>query len=322
MKAIRAHKIGGPEVLVYEDVEDPSPGIGDALVEIRSIGVNYTDVSSRKGTNPPSHLPWIPGREASGIVTQIGETVTNVRVGDRVAYAMHTGSYVEKAVVPAGLLVPLPENVDFNTGAATLLQAMTAHFLAYGITDIKSGDSVLVHAGAGGVGLLLIQMLKKIEAKIFTTVSTDEKAAMASQAGADVVIDYTKESFTKIINEQTGGSGVKVVFDAVGQTTFYDSIKSLDRRGVMVFYGQASGPVQSIDSSVLRSGSLFLTRPTLGDYTTTREELLYRANDVLKWVTTGELKLHIGLTLPLEKANEAHEQLEGRQTTGKVLLIP
>ena len=322
MKAIRAHKIGGPEVLVYEDVEDPSPGIGDALVEIRSIGVNYTDVSSRKGTNPPSHLPWIPGREASGIVTQIGETVTNVRVGDRVAYAMHTGSYVEKAVVPAGLLVPLPENVDFNTGAATLLQAMTAHFLAYGITDIKSGDSVLVHAGAGGVGLLLIQMLKKIEAKIFTTVSTDEKAAMASQAGADVVIDYTKESFTKIINEQTGGSGVKVVFDAVGQTTFYDSIKSLDRRGVMVFYGQASGPVQSIDSSVLRSGSLFLTRPTLGDYTTTREELLYRANDVLKWVTTGELKLHIGLTLPLENANEAHEQLEGRQTTGKVLLIP
>jgi NADPH2:quinone reductase len=322
MKAVRAHKIGGPEVLVYEDVEDPNPGIGQALVEIRCIGVNYTDVSSRKGTNPPSYFPWIPGREASGIVTQVGEMVTNVRVGDRVAYAMHTGSYAEKAVVPEGLLVPLPSNVDFNTGAATMLQAMTAHFLAYGITDIKSGDSVLVHAGAGGVGLLLIQMLKKIEAKIFTTVSTTEKAAMASQAGADVVINYTKENFTEIINEQTTGSGVKVVFDAVGQTTFYDSIKSLHRRGFMVFYGQASGPVKSIDSSVLRAGSLFLTRPTLGDYTATREELLYRANDVLKWVDTGELKLHIGLTLPLEKANEAHEQLEGRQTTGKVLLIP
>ncbi|MEC9308032.1 MAG: quinone oxidoreductase [Chloroflexota bacterium] len=322
MKAVRAHKIGGPEVLVYEDVEDPSPGIGEALVEIRSIGVNYTDVSSRKGTNPPSYLPWIPGREASGIVTQVGEMVTNVRAGDRVAYAMHTGSYAEKAVVPEGLLVPLPDDVDFNTGAATMLQAMTAHFLAYGITDIKFGDNVLVHAGAGGVGLLLIQMLKKIEAKIFTTVSTAEKAAMASQAGADVVINYTKENFTKVINEQTMGSGVKVVFDAVGQTTFYDSIKSLDRRGFMVFYGQASGPVQSIDSSVLRAGSLFLTRPTLGDYTATREELLYRANDVLNWVATGELKLHVGLTLPLEKANEAHEQLEGRQTTGKVLLIP
>jgi NADPH2:quinone reductase len=322
MKAVRAHKIGGPEVLIYEDVEDPIPGIGEALVELRSIGVNYTDVSSRKGTNPPDHLPWIPGREASGIVTQIGEKVTNVCIGDRVAYAMHTGSYAEKAVVPDRLLVRLPENVDFNTGAATMLQAMTAHFLAYGITDIKPGDGVLVHAGAGGVGLLLIQMLKKIEAKIFTTVSSNEKSVMAAQAGADVVIDYTEESFTKIINEQTKGSGVKVVFDAVGQTTFYDSIKSLGRRGFMVFYGQASGPVQSIDSGVLRSGSLFLTRPSLGDYTATREELLYRANEVLKWVDSGDLKLHVGLTLPLEKANEAHAQLEGRQTTGKVLLIP
>ena len=322
MKAVRAHEVGGPNVLIYEDVPDPEPQAGEVLIEIHTIGVNYTDVSSRKGTNPPESLPWTPGREASGIVLKTGEGVSNVKAGDRVAYAMHTGSYAEKAVIPAWLLVPLPDNIEFDTAAATMLQAMTAHFLAYGITELNSSDSVLVHAGAGGVGLLLIQMLKRAGVRVFTTVSTQEKAQLALSAGADETIDYTSQDFAKVIRDNTDGLGVKVVYDAVGQTTFENSIKSLGRRGYMVFYGQASGPVTSIDSSILRSGSLFLTRPTLGDYTSSREELLYRASEVLEWVASGEIKLHIGLRLPLEEAVEAHRQLEGRQTTGKVLLVP
>ena len=322
MKAVRAHTIGGPDVLVYEEVPDPIPVAGEALVEINTIGVNYTDVSSRKGTNPPEQFPWIPGREASGTVLKIGEGVSNVKVGDRVAYAMYTGSYAEKAVVPSWLLVPLPAEIKFDTAAATMLQAMTAHFLAYGITGLNSGDSVLVHAGAGGVGLLLIQMLKRLGVRVFTTVSTPEKAELAISAGADETIDYTSQDFATVIKESTDGMGVKVVYDAVGQTTFQNSIKSLGRRGYMVFYGQASGPVTSIDSSILRSGSLFLTRPTLGDYTANRDELLFRATEVLGWVSSGEIKLHIGLSLPLKEAAEAHRQLEGRQTTGKVLLVP
>ncbi|MBO54419.1 MAG: NADPH:quinone reductase [Dehalococcoidia bacterium] len=322
MKTVRAHEIGGPEVLVYEDVPDPEPTVGEVLVGIHTTGVNYTDVSSRKGTNPPASLPWTPGREAAGVVLKIGEGVSNVKVGDRVAYAMYTGSYAEKAVVPARLLVPLPDNIDFDTAAATMLQAMTAHFLAYGITRLDPNDSVLVHAGAGGVGLLLIQMLKRLGVRVFTTVSTQEKAELAISAGADQTIDYTKEDFPTVIKEITDGIGVKVVYDAVGQTTFQNSVKSLGRRGYMVFYGQSSGPVTSIDSSILRGGSLFLTRPTLGDYTADREELLYRANEVLGWVASGELKLHISLRLPLREAAEAHRQLEGRRTTGKVLLVP
>ena len=322
MKAVRAHEIGGPEVLRYEDVQGLTPGPGQALVDIKAIGVNYTDVSSRKGTNPPPSLPWTPGREAAGIVQQVGEGVTEVSPGDRVAYAMFTGSYAEEAVVPSHLLVSLPESMDFTTGAATMLQAMTAHFLTFGITDIHPGDRVLVHAGAGGVGLLLIQMLRRSGAYIFTTVSTEEKGRQAKEAGADTIILYTREDFEEAIHEKTGGEGLKVVYDAVGQTTFHKSVNCLGRRGYMVFYGQASGPVGDIDSGILRSGSRFLTRPSLGDYTATREELLYRANEVLEWVGTGELKLSIGLTLSLAEAAEAHRQLEGRMTTGKILLIP
>ena len=212
--------------------------------------------------------------------------------------------------------------MDFETGAATLLQAMTAHFLTFGITQVNPGDRVLVHAGAGGVGLLLIQMLRKTGAYIFTTVSTEEKGRLATEAGADSVILYTQEDFEEAIQGSTGGEGVKVAYDAVGQTTFEKSVNSLGRRGYMVFYGQASGPVGEIDSGILRGGSKFLTRPSLGDYTATREELLYRANEVLDWVRGGELKLSIGLTLALSDAAEAHRQLEGRKTTGKILLIP
>jgi NADPH2:quinone reductase len=322
MKAVRAYQVGGPEVLRYEDVPELRPAPGQALVDIKAIGVNYTDVSSRKGTNPPPKLPWTPGREAAGEVRAVGEGVSEVSVGDRVAYAMYTGSYAEAAVVPAWLLVPLPEGMEFTTGAATMLQAMTAHFLTFGITQINPGDRALVHAGAGGVGLLLIQMLKKCGAYVFTTVSTDAKALLAREAGADVTINYTQQDFAEEIKQSTGGQGVRIVFDAVGKTTLDRSIQSLGRRGFLAFYGQASGAVGQMDTGVLRNGSLFLTRPSLGDYTATREELLHRANEVLGWVGSGELKLHVGLTLPLSQAVEAHRQLEGRQSTGKILLLP
>jgi NADPH:quinone reductase len=322
MKGIRAYEIGGPEVLRYEEIPSPRPGPGEALVQVKAIGVNYTDVSSRRGTNPPPSLPWTPGREAAGVVKAIGQGVTEVSIGDRVAYAMYTGSYAQEAVVPSWLLVPLPEDVDFSTGAATMLQAMTAHFLTFGITQLNPGDQVLVHAGAGGVGLLLIQMLKKVVAYVFTTVSTEAKAELAKNAGADAAIIYTHQDFAEAVKKATDGRGLRIVYDAVGKTTFEQSIKCLGRRGYLALYGQASGPVPPIESGVLRNGSLFLTRPSLGDYTATREELLHRANEVLDWVSSGELKLHIGLTLPLAEASEAHRQLEGRQTTGKILLMP
>ena len=322
MKAVRAHEIGGPEVLRYEDVDNPRPEPGQALIEIKSIGVNYTDVSSRKGTNPPASLPWTPGREAAGVVTAIGEGVSEVAVGDRVAYAMHTGTYAQQQAVPSWLLVRLPEDMEFSTGAATMLQAMTAHFLVFGITRLNPGDPVLVHAGAGGMGLMLIQMLKRLGTRVFTTVSTDAKAEIAREAGADTVINYTHQDFEDAVKKDTDGQGLRIIYDAVGLTTFAKGLNCLGRRGYMVLYGQASGPVPSIDSGALRNGSLFLTRPALGDYTATREDLLQRANEVLEWVAAGQLKLHIGLTLPLSEAQEAHRQLEGRLTTGKILLTP
>ena len=322
MKAVRAHQTGGPEVLRYEDAPVPEIGPGQALVDVRSIGVNYTDVASRNGLNPPAGFPWTPGREAAGVVSAIGEGVTEVAVGDRVAYAMHTGTYAEQASVPSWLLVKLPSAMEFATGAAAMLQGMTAHFLVYGITSIKEGDAALVHAGAGGMGLILIQMLKRLGAEVYTTVSTDAKAQLAQDAGADQVILYTRQDFEEEIKKATGGRGLRVIYDAVGQTTFLKGFNCLGRRGHMVLYGQASGPVPDFDSGLLRNGSLSLTRPTLGDYTATREELLERANDVLDWVGSGDLKLHIGLTLSLEQAEEAHRQLEGRQTVGKILLTP
>ena len=322
MKAVRAHEIGGPEVLRYEDVPSPELEPGQALVDIRSIGVNYTDVSSRKGTNPPASFPWTPGREAAGVVTAVGEGVSDVAVGDRVAYAMHTGSYAQQAAVPSWLLVGLPDQMDFATGSAAMLQGMTAHFLVFGITRLNPGDRALVHAGAGGMGLLLIQMLKRLGVEVFTTVSTESKAQLAKDAGADNVILYTQQDFEEEVKKATGGEGVRIVYDAVGQTTFEKGLNCLGRRGYMALYGQASGPVGPFDSGAIRNGSCFLTRPSLGDYTATREELLQRANEVLGWVGSGELKLHVSQTLPLEQAAEAHRQLEGRQSTGKILLTP
>ena len=322
MKAVIAHEIGGPEVLKYEDVGDPVPEAGQALVDIKSIGVNYTDVSSRKGTNPPASFPWTPGREAAGVVTAVAEGVTEVAVGDRVAYAMHTGSYAQKAAVPSRLLVELPQSMDFATGSAAMLQGMTAHFLVFGITRLNPGDRALVHAGAGGMGLLLIQMLKRLGVQIFTTVSTDAKAQLAKYAGADNVILYTEQDFEEEIKKATDGQGVSIVYDAVGQTTFEKGLNCLGKRGYMALFGAASGAIGPVDSGVLRDGSRFLTRPSLGDYTSTRDELLQRANEVLAWVGSGELKLHVSQMLPLEQAVEAHRQLEGRQSTGKILLTP
>ena len=322
MKGIRAYEVGGPDVLKYEDMPEPTAGPGEAIVAIRNIGVNYTDVSSRKGTNPPAAFPWTPGREASGEVVAVGDGVTEVAVGDRVAYAMHTGSYSEQQAVPAWLLVRIPDDMDFETGAATLLQCMTAHFLVNDIAPLQAGQSALVHAGAGGMGLLLIQMLKRMGLHVYTTVSTDEKAAMARGAGADDVILYTQQDFEEEIRRMTDGQGVKIIYDAVGATTFEKGLRVLGRRGCMALYGQAGGPVGAVDSGMLRNGSLFLTRPTLGDYTATREDLLQRAEECLSWVQSGEIKLNVSLNLPLSDAAEAHRRLEGRETTGKILLTP
>ena len=322
MKGIRAYETGSPDVLKYEDMPEPTPAPGQAIVAIRNIGVNYTDVSSRKGTNPPAAFPWTPGREASGVVTAVGQGVTEVSVGDRVAYAMHTGSYAEQQAVPAWLLVRIPDAMDFETGAATLLQCMTAHFLVNDIIPLRAGQRALVHAGAGGMGLLLIQMLKRLGLHVYTTVSTDEKAALASEAGADDVIRYTQQDFEEEIRRRTDGEGVKVIYDAVGATTFEKGLRILGRRGCMALYGQAGGPVGMVDSGMLRNGSLFLTRPTLGDYTATRPELLQRAEECLAWVQSGEIKLNVSLNLPLSEASEAHRRLEGRETTGKILLTP
>ena len=322
MKTVRIYQTGGPEVLNYEDAPEPAPAPGHALVEIKSIGVNYTDVSSRKGTNPPDAYPWTPGREAAGIVTAIGDGVTEVAVGDHVAYAMHTGTYSQVHSVPSWLLVGIPDGMEFATAAATMLQGMTAHFLVYGIAHLGEGDRVLVHAGAGGMGLWLIQMLKRLGVYVHTTVSTEEKAELAKGAGADHTIIYTQQDFESEIRKDANGQGLKMVMDAVGATTFDKGIRLLGRRGYMALYGAAGGPVGQVDTGALRGGSLSLIRPSLGDYTATRDELLQRATDVLNWVQSGDVKLYVGLELPLSEAREAHRKMEGRETTGKILLTP
>ncbi len=320
MKAITIHQTGGPDVMQLEDIPTPKLKNGEILVEIKSIGVNYTDVASRRGTNIPDQFPWIPGREAAGIVVEVGKNVSDIQVGDRVAYAMATGSYAEYAAVPAWLTVPIPDDMSFETASAILLQAMTAHFLANDITNLQKGDTALVHAGAGGVGLLLIQMLKMLEVYVYTTISTEAKAKLAKEAGADCLIQYTTDDFEKIILDHTNEKGIEIVYDAVGDTTFQKGLNILKPRGYMVLYGTASAPVPPFDTNLLRGKSIFLTRPMLGDYTASREELLNRASTVLTWVQEESLKIRIGLKLSLAEAAEAHRQLEGRQTTGKVIL--
>jgi NADPH2:quinone reductase len=322
MRAIRIHEFGGPEVLQLEEVPSPEPGEGEALLSVEAVGVNFIDVYHRTGLYP-SPLPFTPGMEASGVVEAVGPGVYEVEVGDRVAYAMEQGSYAEAAVVAAWKLVRLPEGLDSASGAAAMLQGMTAQYLTQGTYHLTGGETVLVHAAAGGVGLLLVQMAKRLGATVIGTVSTEEKAGLAREAGADHVILYTEADFVEETRRLTDGRGVHVVYDSVGQTTFEGSLDSLRPRGMLALYGQSSGPVPPIDPGVLAAkGSLFLTRPSLGHYAAERGELLERAGEVLHAVATGELRLRIERTYPLGEAAEAHRALEGRQTTGKVLLEP
>ena len=322
MKAVQIDEFGGPEVMQYRDIAELTPGEADALVEIQAVGVNFTDIYSRAGINPGPPLPRTIGVEGAGVVRAVGSSVTDLREGDVVAYSSSQGSYAEQAVVPAARLVKMPEGLGAKEGAAAMLQGMTAHYLCHSTYAVQTGDKVLVHAGAGGVGLLLIQMVKKLGGYVFSTVSTEEKAELARGAGADHVILYTREDFAEVIKDETNGAGLQAVYDAVGLTTFEKSISCLARRGYMVLYGQASGVVPPIDPRILGNGSLYLTRPGLGDYTVTQEELRKRAGDVLGWVLSGELKLRVEHVFQLGEATEAHRQLASRATTGKLLLIP
>jgi NADPH2:quinone reductase len=322
MKAIRVESYGGTDQLVYKDIEKPEPQPNEALVKLDAIGVNFMDVYHRTGLYPLP-LPFTPGAEAAGTVESIGSEVSDIALGDRVAYAMAVGSYAEYAAVPAARLVKMPEGVDAQTGAAAMLQGMTAHYLSTSTYPLKSGDTALVHAAAGGVGLLLIQMAKRAGARVFGTVSTQEKARLAREAGADDVILYTEQDFEQEVRRLTAGKGVQVVYDSVGKTTFMKSLDSLAPRGLLALFGQSSGSVPPFDAALLaQKGSLYLTRPSLAQYALTREELLWRAGEVLNWITTGELKLRIEKTFSLSEAAEAHRQLEGRATTGKILLLP
>ena len=322
MKAIRMYEQGPAEVLKYEDCPDPSPGTGEVVVDIQASGINFLDVYIRSGAYPPPEMPSIPGREAAGRVSAVGDGVDDVKEGDLVAYCGVVGAYAQRAAVPANALIKMPQGLDATTGAAVLLQGMTAHYLAYSTYPLKQGDSCLVHAGAGGTGALLIQMAKRAGAQVFATVSTDEKAAIAREAGADHVIIYTRDDFEDAVKKATGGAGIQVVYDSVGKTTFDKSVRCLAPRGYMVLFGQASGPVPPMEPARLGAGSLFLTRPSLGDYTANREDLVRRASDVLGWAASGELKVRIGGSFPLAEAAEAHRRLETRRSTGKLVLTP
>jgi len=322
MKAIRVHEFGGPEVLSYEDVPLPEPGPGEARVRIEVAGVNFIDVYHRTGLYP-GQLPITLGVEGAGVVDAVGPGVSEVRPGDRVAYAMQPGSYAEYAVVQAWKLVPVPDDLETRQAAAVMLQGMTAHYLSHSTYPLKPGDTALVHAAAGGVGHLLVQMARRRGARVIGTVSTEEKARLAREAGADEVILYTQVDFEEEVRRLTGGRGVHVVYDSVGKTTFDKSLNCLARRGYLVLYGQSSGPVGPFDPQILNAkGSLFLTRPSLGHYVADRGELLGRASDLFAWMIAGELQVRIDRTFPLAEAGEAHRYLEGRQTKGKVLLIP
>lgn len=322
MKAIRVQETGGPEVLKLGEASVPEPGPGEARVRLEAIGVNFIDVYHRTGLYPLPP-PFTPGMEGAGVVDAVGQDVDEVRVGDRVAYAMSVGAYAEQAIVQAWKLVPLPENIPAPTAAAVMLQGMTAHYLCRSTFEIRPGHRVLVHAAAGGVGLLLVQMAKRFGATVFGTVSTEEKARAAKKAGAEEIILYTESDFEAEISRLTGGEKLHVVYDSVGQATFEKSLRCLAPRGMMVLFGQSSGPVPPVDPAVLaKLGSLFLTRPSLVHYALDRSEVLQRAEDVLSWISRGELELTIDRELPLDQASEAHRLLEARETRGKLILIP
>lgn len=319
MRAIQIKHTGGPEVMELVELPTPRPGAGQVLVKVEAAGVNFIDTYLREGRYP-AELPFTPGQEAAGTVAALGDGVDGFAVGDRVAWNGTRGTYAEYACAPASDLLKIPDGMSFQQAAAVLLQGLTAHYLSHDTHPIRAGETVLIHAGAGGVGLLLTQMARRMGARVLTTVSTQQKAELSRGAGADKVILYTTESFVEEVKRQTDGDGLPVVYDSVGKTTFEDSLKCLRPRGLLALYGASSGPVPPMDPIRLMAGSLYLTRPTLKDYVRTRGELERRATDVFGWVARGELHVRVGASYRLEDAAQAHRDLEGRRTTGKVLL--
>lgn len=320
MKAIVVNEPGGPEKLELADLPKPTPGPKQALVRIVAAGVNFIDIYFRTGLYK-SDRPILLGNEGAGVVEAVGPEVTEVAPGDRVAYAMSRGSYAEYHVVPAAMLVKLPDTVDFQTAAAVMLQGMTAHYLTHSTYPLKSGESCLVHAAAGGAGGLIVQMAKLRGARVFGTVSTEEKARIARESGADEAILYTSQDFEAEVKRLTDGRGVDVVYDSVGKTTFDKSLNCLRPRGMLALFGQSSGPVPPFDPTILNGkGSLFLTRPSLGHYLLSRDELLWRAGDIFTWLSEGKLKVRIERVYPLAEAANAHRDLESRRTVGKLIL--
>lgn len=322
MKAIQIHETGGPEVLTLAELPIPQPGPGQVLIRVEATGVNFVEIYFRKGTYKAA-LPFIPGSEASGTVEELGPGVTGFAPGDAVASASVIGSYAEYALVPAAQLIKTPQGISHEQAAAAMLQGMTAHYLAYSTYPLKAGETALVHAGAGGVGLLLTQIAARIGVRVLTTVSTAEKAELSREAGASEVILYSEQDFEAEVKRITGGKGVDVVYDSVGKTTFDQSLNCLRPRGLLALFGAASGPVPPFDLAQLNSkGSLYITRPSMWHYVATRAELEWRANEVLNWVAGGQLKLRMEHIYPLAEAGQAQADMEARKTTGKILLEP
>lgn len=322
MKAIQIHEFGDSSALKLEEIPVPEPGAGQVRVKVEAAGLNFIDTYHRQGWYPVP-LPFTPGVEAAGTVDAVGEGVDRISIGDRVAYCMSPGNYAEYALTEAGNTVPIPAGVSTEQAAAVLLQGMTAHYLTHSTYPLQEGDIMLLHAAAGGTGQLVVQMAKMRGATVIGTCSTEEKAEVVRAAGGDHVILYTKQDFEEEVKRITNGKGCHVVYDSVAKTTFDKSLNCLRPRGMMVLFGQASGPVEPMDPQILNQrGSLYITRPSLGHYIADREELLSRTNDLFSWIKNGQLKLRIDRTFPLAQAGAAHDYLEGRNTKGKVLLIP
>ena len=322
MKTIRVHQFGGLKALANEEVQVPEPGEGEARVKVEAVGVNFLDIYQRMGRYQGS-LPLALGQEAAGVVDAVGSGVKDVKVGDRVVYTGVQGSYAEDVIVPQWRLVTIPSNVDSQHAVAVMLQGITAHYLSHSTYPLKKGDTALVHAAGGGTGQLLVQIAKLCGARVIGTVSTDEKAALAREAGADEVINYVQNDFEMEVKRLTNNVGVDVVYDSVGKDTFDKSLNCIRRRGYIVLFGASSGGVPPLDPQILNAkGSLFLTRPYIGHYTADRAELMQRTNDLFHWMATDQLKVRIDKTFPLSDAAEAHRYLEGRQSKGKILLIP
>lgn len=322
MYAIRVHQVGGAEQLIFEQAPAPELKAGEVRVKVAATGLNFIEIYQRKGLYPLP-LPFIPGAEFAGVVDALGEGVTGFQIGDRVGTASGSGGYAEYAIAPAARLVHVPAAISLEQAAAVLLQGMTAHYLALSTYPLKPGETALVHAAAGGVGQLLVQIAKMRGARVIATVSTPEKAQLARQAGADEVILYTQQDFEGETRHLTAGQGVEVVYDSVGQSTFMKSLNCLKPRGMLVLYGQSSGPVEPMNPQILnQKGSLYLTRPSLGHYLLTRDELMWRAGDLFEWMTSGRLAVRIDRVFPLKEAAEAHRYMEARSTKGKVLLTP